>query len=89
VRDDVLIWKVNRFVKEQWILEAVKNIVFRNAAFLKTLFIELTANSNFPSLSQLDFSNFVQQMGLLDKNLQPHDIDRLFIAAKSTGEKSK
>jgi len=64
---EIKYWKVHRFAKDKSVQEAVKQVLLNNAVLLKSLYIELTANSNYPGLGSYDFVEFVKNLGLMDK----------------------
>ena len=85
LKKDISKWKVPRFVKDEEDYEAVCKIMEENVIFIKTLYITLISNSNYPSVTWNDFTSFVNNWKLLDENLNLTTVDRLFIATKSGG----
>lgn len=53
--------------------------------YLKSVYIILISNSNFPAITWNDFTTFVNSCKLIDENLTLSTVDRLFIATKSSG----
>ena len=80
---DISRWKVQRFVKDEEDYNNVWKILEQNVLYLKTMYIILISNSNFPSITWNDFTTFVNNWKLIDENLQLSTVDRLFIATKS------
>ena len=80
---DISRWKVQRFVKDEEDYQNVCKIMEQNVFYLKTMYIILISNSNFPSITWNDFTTFVNNWKLIDENLQLSTVDRLFIATKS------
>lgn len=56
---DILRWKVQRFVKDEEDYLNVCKIVEQHVFYLKTMYIVLISNSNFPSITWNDFTTFV------------------------------
>ena len=75
-------WKVGKFIKDLKEREEVMEIFYKHVQTLKTLFILLAANSNFPAITWIDYTNFLNNCKIIDKNLQLSTVDRVFIATK-------
>jgi hypothetical protein len=54
-----------------------------NAEYLKTLFMILSAESNFPTIKWLAYGEFARVAKITDKKFDGSAIDRIFIS--STG----
>jgi len=79
---DTECWKI-RFVKSEETQKNIKEIVIANFWLLKTLFIELIANSQYPAITRDDFAKWVSSLGLIDAQFLISDAERLFIACKA------
>jgi hypothetical protein len=74
-------WKAPRFIKDFEEIDRCWDIIWQNFVRLKDIFITMASRSNFPSVSNLDFTTFCDQCKLIDgKTFNLSDIDRLFIA---------
>ena len=59
----------------------MKDLVRKNYAKLKDIFIALAVESQFPNISLLDYGNFVEKFKILEgTKLKTDSIDRIFIA---------
>jgi hypothetical protein len=58
-------WRVPKFVKDTDMQKSIYNILTLNRDMIKTLFITLCAQSNFPALSWLDFQNFLEKLEIV------------------------
>ena len=84
-KKDISKWKVQRFIKSETEYDNVYKIVEEYVVYLKTVYIVLISNSNFPAITWNDFISFVNSWKLLDDYLSLSAVDRLFIATKSGG----
>lgn len=80
---DTINWKLERFVKDANQREKIEQVVFDNFFFLKAIFIELCAETAFPNMTMIGWSNLCQRVGLVDgKFLKLSDVDRFYIASR-------
>lgn len=54
-------WKLNRFVKDQEEQTEIRQLVRKEYPFLKDLYLTLSSRSNFPGLSIMDFTSFLDK----------------------------
>ncbi len=74
-------WKAPRFIRDVEEIDRCWDVIWQNFTKLKDIFINLASKSNFPSVTNLDFTTFCDQCKLIDaKTFNLADIDRLFIA---------
>jgi hypothetical protein len=74
-------WKAPRFIRDLDEIDRCWDIIWQNFAKLKDIFINLASKSNFPSVTNLDFTTFCDTCKMIDgKTFNLADIDRLFIA---------
>jgi len=74
-------WKAPRFIRDVDEIDRCWDIIWQNFAKLKDIFINLASKSNFPSVTNLDFTTFCDNCKMIDaKTFNLADIDRLFIA---------
>jgi hypothetical protein len=57
-------WKIARFVKEECIQKLSERRILDDACYLKTLFIELCANSSWPCLGNQNFKLFIHSLDI-------------------------
>jgi len=78
-------------VKEQEQRDQITKHFENNFFILKEVFLEMAAETAWPQVSLIGFSNFCQRIGLVDGlHLNLGDVDRMFIAARLVeGEKQK
>jgi hypothetical protein len=73
-------WKAPRFIKDSEEVEKCWDVIWKNFAKLKDIFITMASRSNFPSVTLLDFTTFCDVCKIIDKTVNLSTIDRLFIA---------
>jgi len=62
-------WKMKNFVKDPGDQSDVKMIIKENYGFLKDVWTTVALNSNnWPNISQLDFSKFIEECNIPDKH---------------------
>jgi hypothetical protein len=72
--------KVGRFVKDTFEFRRVCDVLTQHCEFIKDLFTYCTANSSYPSISWIDFTNFCNMWGIPDnRTCTMQTIDRVFI----------
>mmetsp|Transcript_12818 Transcript_12818/g.12737 ORF Transcript_12818/g.12737 Transcript_12818/m.12737 type:complete len:105 (+) Transcript_12818:610-924(+) len=73
--------KVGRFIRDQFEFRRVSEVLLKHTTFIKDLFTHCIAQSSFPSISWIDFTNMCQAWGIPDnKTCTMQTIDRVFIA---------
>ena len=73
---------MTRFVKDEAEQTLVTNFIREHIAELKEVYAQLQSeSSNYPGISQLSFSDFCQDSGLIGKHFNISTADRLFISA--------
>lgn len=60
LENDFKYWKINRLVKDPTDLENIENLFKKNIRQLKHIYLTLISTSNFPSLTWLDFANYIK-----------------------------
>mmetsp|Transcript_38450 Transcript_38450/g.36803 ORF Transcript_38450/g.36803 Transcript_38450/m.36803 type:complete len:190 (-) Transcript_38450:301-870(-) len=87
MKEELKFWKIPKFVKDEKEQEELVKEILDNGEVLKTLFIILSSNSNYPMMTWIDFSTFIFNFKIVDnKNLSIATIDRIFIATKVSAE---
>ena len=83
---DKELWKLPRFIKEEWQLKEVYDVFKTNLRKLFHVFITTSAGSSFPGITWLDFTKFTEVCNVLNKahGVNSSDVDRFFLA--SAGE---
>ena len=78
-------WKLDNFeLKNYEQQKKVKEIIHDNFYFLKSIFLEICAETAFPKMTQLGLGSFAQRCKLIDGvHLQVQDVDRQFIACRT------
>jgi hypothetical protein len=72
-------WKAPRFIKDPEEVDRCWEVIQKNFARLKDIFITLACRSNFPSITNLDFTAFCDQCKIIDKVINIARIDQLFV----------
>ena len=78
---DKMLWKAPRFIKDPEEVAKCWKVIENNMAQLKDIFVHLASISNFPNITQLDFSDFCVKCNFLDENVTISTIDLMFIAS--------
>ncbi len=68
-------WKAPRFIKDPEEVDRCWEVIQKNFARLKDIFITLACRSNFPSITNLDFTAFCDQCKIIDKVINIARID--------------
>lgn len=61
-------WKMKNFVKDPGDQSDIKLIVKENYVYLKEVFTSVSLESNWPNMTSLDFSVFLDTCKIPDKN---------------------
>ena len=76
-------WRVPRFVKDETIQKKLFAIMCDNRELISTVFLMICSQSQYPSLSWLDFQSFLNSLNIIGvPGFQSADADRVYIAAK-------
>ena len=73
--------KIYKFVKDPKDFQAVCDVLLENYELIFEQYLYGQGNSNYPSVSMIDFTNLCNAWGIVyKKDLSISDIDRLFFA---------
>ena len=79
---DAEYWKIDRLIsRNPQDKAATERVIEENFLFLKDIYIELSAQSAFPLVSQICFADFCIKCKMIGQHLNLSDIDRHFLAS--------
>ena len=86
---EIEFWKVPNFVKDEEEVQKIIEFMQKHIVFLKTLFIMRAAESNFPTMRWLTFTEMIVQWKLCvdDKDFDVGAVDRIFITVTKNMDK--
>ena len=74
-------WKLPRFIKDEKQLKDAEKVFEANLRKLFYVFITVSAGSNFPGITWLDFTKLTERCNIVAGEVRQSDVDRFFLAS--------